>query len=132
MIEGVKYFKQRKSNYPQYKTTKFRDIREMIENVAEKYPNRTAISYKMDPDDAETICVTYAQARSDVSALGTALIAAGCRNTKAAIIGGNSIGWAYAYFAVLAIGAIAVPIDKKLPLPDLIGIVTKTKAEAVF
>lgn len=132
MIQGVKYFKQRKSNYPQYETTKFRDIREMIENVAEKYPNRTALSYKKNPDDAETICITYAQARSDVCALGTALISAGCRDTKAAIIGGNSIGWAYAYFAVLAIGAVAVPIDKKLPIADLIGIVSKTKAETVF
>lgn len=44
----------RKKDYPFYETTVFEDFRIMTENVAEKYPDRVAVSYKENPKDKET------------------------------------------------------------------------------
>ena len=38
-------FKNRKKNYPLYETTKFSDFREMVENVADRYPDKVARLY---------------------------------------------------------------------------------------
>ena len=47
--------------YPLYETTVFEDFRIMTENVAEKYPGKTAFSFKRNPKDKETVKVTYAE-----------------------------------------------------------------------
>ena len=52
-------FKNRKKNYPLYKTTEFSDFREMTENVAARYPDRVALGYKKHPMDKETLTYTY-------------------------------------------------------------------------
>ena len=44
-------FKNRKKNYPLYETTHFKNFKEMVENVAERYPDRYAISYRKRPSD---------------------------------------------------------------------------------
>ena len=41
--------RMKKKNYPYYETTVFHDFREMTVNVAKKYPDRVAISYKNKP-----------------------------------------------------------------------------------
>ncbi len=51
-------------NYPLYETTVFENIRVMVENVAQKYPDRVAISYKINPQDAQTVDVTYSGPQS--------------------------------------------------------------------
>ncbi|MFA7205983.1 MAG: hypothetical protein WC102_06575, partial [Saccharofermentanales bacterium] len=61
-------------NYPLYETTVFEDFRIMTENVAKKYPDRVAISYKENPRDSETIKVTYSQARDYIRDIGTGMI----------------------------------------------------------
>ena len=38
-------FKNRKQNYPLYETTHFRDFREMVENVAERFPDKNIWLY---------------------------------------------------------------------------------------
>ncbi|MBQ5801240.1 MAG: hypothetical protein IIW20_05070, partial [Clostridia bacterium] len=66
-------FKNRKKNYPLYETTKFRDFREMTENVAERYPDRTAFQYKINPRDKETQKITFKESRDYIRALATEL-----------------------------------------------------------
>ena len=51
-------FKNRKKNYPLYETTKFSNFREMTENVADRYPDRIAFSYKKNPTDKEILHFT--------------------------------------------------------------------------
>ena len=48
-------FKNRKKNYPLYETTHFRDTREMTENIAARYPDRYAITYRRHPSDADAL-----------------------------------------------------------------------------
>lgn len=119
-------------NYPLYEATVFENFRDLVENSAEQFPNRPAFSYKDDPKSDETVSVTYRQCRKDIRGLGTTLIEMGCREKHCAIIGGSSIGWFYTYFALMAIGAVSVPLDKEWPAEDLAATVKRADCEYVF
>ena len=124
--------KAKSPNYPLYETTVFRDFRVMTENVAEKYPDRYAISYKKKPHDKETIHVTYSQARDYIRNLGTAGVELGLRERHVAIVGESSFEWITSYFALMSIGAVTVPIDKEYPAADIAGIINRAECYAVF
>ena len=111
-----------KKNYPLYETTVFRDFRVMTENVADKYPDKIAFGYRTNPHDEQMTTVTYAQAREDIRNLGTGLIALDAREHQVAIVGESSYYWVASYFALMSVGAVTVPVDKDLPLEDLLGI----------
>ena len=122
----------RKKAYPLYETTVFRDFRVMVEQSAENFPDRPAISYKLNPRDKETKSVTYLQARNDIRDLATEEIALGLRDKKVAIVGGASCGWIYTYFSLMAMGAVTVPLDKEMPAPDLAATIERASCYAIF
>jgi len=122
----------RGKNYPLYETTIFPDFRFMVEQSAEKHPDDYAISYKINPNDEEPVHITYSEARRDIVALGTELLAMGLRDKKVSIIGGCTKGWIYAYFALMATGAITVPLDKEMPADDLAATMKRAGCTAVF
>ena len=117
-------------NYPLYETTVFENFRVMTENVARKYPDRIAISFKRNPQEKEVTNVTYAEARDFIRDLGTGLISLGCRDQHIALIGESSYEWICTYFTLMAIGAVVVPIDKDLPVDDMTDILNS--AECTF
>jgi len=119
-------------NYPIYKTTFIDDMRALVEEAAQNFPERIAISYKENYWDKGVRKVTFKQWRIDVRNLGTALISNGLREEKIAIIGENSYGWCCSFFAVMAIGSVTVPVDKELPLDDIDGIISTTGCKAVI
>ena len=119
-------------NYPIYKTTFIDDMRSLVEEAAQNYPDSIAISYKNKPSDKEVKKVTFATWRDDVRDLGTALISLGLREESIAIVGENSYGWCCSFFAVMAIGSVTVPVDKELPIEDIDGIITTTGCKAVI
>lgn len=109
-------------NYPLYATTVFDDFRIMVEQSAKQHPDRIALSFKKDPHDQSTVDRTYTETRDYIRHLGTGLIALGCRDKHVALSGESSFEWICSYFALMAIGAVAVPIDKDLPTEDLLDI----------
>lgn len=119
-------------NYPIYRTTFIDDMRSLVEEAAQNFPDSTAISYKNHYSDKEVQKVTFTQWRDDVRNLGTALVADGLREEKIAIIGENSYGWCCSFFGVMAIGSVTVPVDKELPIEDIDGIITTTGSKAVI
>ena len=119
-------------NYPIYQTTFIDDMRSLVEEAAQNFPDSIAISYKNKPSDKEVQKVTFAQWREDVKNLGTALIANGLREQNIAIVGENSYGWCCSFFGVMAIGSVTVPVDKELPADDINGIITTTGCKAVI
>ncbi len=121
-----------KKNYPLYETTIFRDFRVMTEQAAELHGNDTAFSFKKNPTDTDVVKVTFNQAREDIRNFGTECISMGLRDKKCAIIGTGSVGWIYAYFALMSIGAVTVPIDKELPATDIAAIIKRADCTAVF
>ena len=118
-------------NYPIYKTTFIDDMRSLVEESAQNFPDSIAISYKENYWDKEVRKVTFTQWRDDVRDLGTALVSDGLREEKIAIVGENSYGWCCSFFAVMAIGSVTVPVDKELPAEDIDGIVTTTGCKAL-
>ena len=119
-------------NYPIYKTTFIDDMRSLVEEAAQNYPDSIAISYKNKPSDKEVKKVTFTTWRDDVRDLGTALISLGQREKSIAIVGENSYGWCCSFFAVMAIGSVTVPVDKELPIEDIDGIITTTGCKAII
>lgn len=119
-------------NYPIYKTTFIDDMRSLVEEAAQNFPNDIAISYKDKPSDKEVKRVTFTTWCDDVRDLGTALIANGLREENIAIVGENSYGWCCSFFAVMAIGSVTVPVDKELSIEDIDGIITTTGCKAVI
>lgn len=119
-------------NYPIYKTTFIDDMRSLVEEAAQNYPDDTAVSFKENYWDKVVKKVTFTQWRDDVRNLGTALVSKGFRERNIAIVGENSYGWCCSYFAVMAIGAVTVPIDKELPIEDIAGIITTTGCKAII
>lgn len=119
-------------NYPIYKTTFIDDMRSLVEEAAQNFPESIAISYKNKPSDKEVQKVTFAQWRKDVRNLGTALISCGLREENIAIVGENSYGWCCSFFAVMGIGSVTVPVDKELPIKDIEGIIAATSCKAVI
>ena len=119
-------------NYPLYETTVFEDFRIMTENAAEKFGDRTAFAYREKHSDKEVKTVSYNKVREDVRAFGTALISLGLRDKHCAIVGCNSVGWIYSYFALMSIGAVTVPIDKEMPAEDIASVINRSESVAVF
>ena len=113
-------------NYPIYRTTFIDDMRSLVEEAAQNFPDSIAISYKDNYWDKEVRRVTFSKWREDVRNLGTAMISNGLREENIAIIGENSYGWCCSFFAVMAIGSVTVPVDKELPLEDIDGIISTT------
>ena len=121
-----------KKNYPYYETVHIRDFRALTEDAAEKYGEKTAYSYKVSPLDEETVNVSFIEVRDDCRALGTTVHVKELSGKTVAIVGGASYGWANVYFSLMAAGSITVPIDKNMPAEDIIGMINKSKCEAVF
>lgn len=119
-------------DYPLYETTVFKDFRVMTENIAKKYPDRIAISYKKDPRDTQTIDVTYTEARDYIRNMGTELISMGCRDKHAALIGESSYQWICSYFSLMSIGSVVVPLDRDYPAEEISDIIMKAECDFVF
>ena len=122
----------KQKNYPIYKTTFIDDMRSLVEEAAENFKDKTAISFKEKPNDKEVKKISFIQWRDDVRSLGTALIAKGLREKNIALLGENSYGWCCAFFAVMGCGSVVVPIDKDLAVEDIEGIIGATECEAVI
>ena len=119
-------------NYPIYKTTFIDDMRSLVEESAQNFPDSIAISYKENYWDKEVRKVTFSQWRDDVRNLGTALISYGFREENIAILGENTYGWCCSFFAVMATGSVTVPVDKELPVEDIDGIITTTDTKVLI
>ena len=125
-------YKNRKSDYPLYETVSYRDMRDMLRGTAEKHGEAPAISYRIRPHDEKAVRLSFRRVEEEVSALGTALIARGLRDKKVALVGENSRGWIYAYFALTSIGAVVVPVDKEYPAADMASILNTARCEALI
>ena len=124
--------KNRKKNYPLYETTVFEDFRIMTENVAAKYPNKIAYSFKENPHKPAVTRKTFAETKEYIVAMGTGLIAEGVREKHIAIIGEASYNWITSYYATMSIGAVTVPVDKELPAEDIKSILESAECDFVI
>ncbi len=122
-------FKNRKRNYPLYESTKFDNLRTMVENVANRYPDRYAFTFRRHPSDEAPQHLTFRECEELVRDYGTAFFDLGMSGKTVAIIGEAIPEWLLSYTAVMCIGGITVPVDKELPAPDMASILSTAECE---
>lgn len=128
-VEGVKNSKDPLIRYRDIRP--IMDIKHMFDTSVELYGDNTAF-YSKDMPGGEYRQITYKEAKEDVDALGTALIAMGLKGKPIGIIGDNSYRWAIAYLAVACGTGIVVPLDKELPASELEELVSMGEVECII
>ncbi len=106
------------------------NIREMIEDIGDRYNGKVAYRYRKNPHDAEAIKVNYEELRDHVRALAIEIIARDLAGKHIVVIGRHSYNWIQAYYAVLASGSVLVPLDRDWGAEELCE--TVKTAEASF
>ena len=119
-----------KKNYPLYDTINAEVVYDIIGYSVNTYPERQAFQIPVPGKDDRF--VTYKQFSEDIEGLGTYILSKGLKKEKIAIIGENSYEWLLAYFSILGSGNTAVPLDRDLPLDDLLYNIDNSEAKAIF
>lgn len=109
----------------------FKNIREIINNSAEKYPDNNAFIVK-NKDMTTYTYVTYKRLKEEIEQLGTALIKIGLKGKRIAVIGKNRYEWAMGYYAVVNGLGVVVPLDKGLPKEEIELSLKRSKADAII
>ena len=108
------------------------NVRDLIEDVAVLYGEKTAFSYRTKPSDKDKVCKSYNQLRKDVRALSTEIIARGLAGKHICLIGKLSYEWVVVYYSALATGSVLVPLDRDWEAADLADTVKKADAAWIF
>jgi long-chain acyl-CoA synthetase len=116
---------------PQYEQRKIRDIKDMVISSIEIYKDKPAFWVKQKGKDGYQP-ISYNQLKTDMNALGTALIDIGLKGKKIAVIGENRYEWAVSYLATVAGTGIVVPIDKELPQNEIEGLLKRAEVDAII
>lgn len=105
-------------------------IKQMLDSSHELYKDCIAFHTKFEKGPYTQI--TYDQFYNDVTALGTALINAGFKDKRIAVIGETQYMWGVGYMATVCGTGIVVPLDKELPYDDLKNLVKEADVSAVI
>ena len=116
-------------NYPLERVQSYESMKELWEQAASQSGDKIGVKYV---SGGKIVGKTYASVFDDISALGTALWENAVADRHIAVIGKNS----YAYLLVLMTGlsgpGVLVPVDKELPLADIINVLNDSDSEALF
>ena len=119
----------KQQNYPLYESEKFTDFKSALEENVKKNPDKIAFRYVENKQDRQ---LSYKEHLDNVYALGTAIFNAGFHGKHIAMVGENSYEWILSQITVLSTDNVFVPIDKELPLTDLINVINHSDSEMVI
>ena len=105
-------------------------IRMLLDNAKSEAGEWDAYQYKKAND--EVVHVTFNEFHQNTEDLGAALCELGLGSSHIACVGDNSYPWIVAYLTVLKSAGVFVPIDKELPINDMIRIINDSDSEALF
>lgn len=109
----------------------FIDLKDMLIKSGEAYGERPAYMFKTETEgDFRTI--THKEFRSQINALGTALVDMGLKDKRIAVISENRYEWELAYLAIVAGTGIVVPLDKALPDNEIESLILRSQVDAIF
>ena len=118
-------------NAPFYEVREIKDLKDMLESSTKLYGDSVAFLSK-DKPGGDYKEITYKQFKSDVDALGTALINLGLKDKRVAIIGENRYEWAVSYLGVVNGTGIVVPLDKELPEAEIESLLRRAEVSAII
>lgn len=118
-----------RKNYPLYDRITADVVYDIVRYAEKAYADKHAFQIPVPGKD--DIFKTYSEFASDIRGFGTFLLSKGLKKDKVAILGENSYEWLITYFSVLGGGNTAVPLDRDLPVDDLIYNVTNSGCKAI-
>lgn len=118
-------------NIPLYDVRKIRSIKDVLVSSSELFSERTAFLQKFKGNDKYE-SITFKQFKTEVDALGTALIDMGLKGGRIAIISENRYDWVVSYMAIVNGTGIVVPLDKELPENEIENLLIRSRADAVI
>ena len=119
-------------NYALLESAEYVNMRELIEIVCEKFKEKNAYSYRITPRDKQAEKITFGKLREDVRALATAFISRGYIGKHVAVTGKLSYNWICTYYALIASGAVIVPLDAEWEGADLAHTVAFADCEVLI
>lgn len=97
-----------------------------LESSVDRAPNRPALVYG---DDR----LTYAELDAQVNRVAHVLAASGLgRGDRCALMGANTAGFVYAFFAVAKLGAVFVPVNPRSAPPEVAHVLRDSEASIVL
>lgn len=116
---------------------KFDSISEMLAQAEAQVPDKIAFKYKNgekdENDEPVIVSVTYSEFINTTRAIGTALYERGFHGgAHVACIGENSYNWICVFLSTLAGDNVFVPIDKELPLAEMLNVLRRSGSSVVF
>lgn len=104
-------------------------IRDIFYNSVEKYADLPAVEWLV---KKQIHSITYKELGENVTQIRRAYAAHDFSGKHLAIIGGTSLFWVEAYLAMVTGTEVAVPLDVNLPDEDLVELIQRADAEALF
>ncbi|HHU90112.1 MAG TPA: AMP-binding protein [Clostridiaceae bacterium] len=118
-------------NLELYEVRHIKDLKDMLNSSVELYGEKAAFLSKP-KGQADYTPISYKQYKTDVDALGTALMSLGLKGGKIALIGENRYEWSVSYLAVVNGTGVIVPLDKELPPNEIELLLDRSKADAII
>lgn len=116
-----------------YVPTNYKTIKEVFERSINEYKNRTFILEKFNHKDENFTEITYEQFGKEVKGLVTGLNdIIGLKGKRIVVIGENTYYWYVSYMGLLCSDAIAVPVDKELPVNEIENVIKRARATCVI
>ena len=112
-----------------YEVKEVKSVKELMQYAVEQAGEKDAFRYK---SGKEIVNVTYNEFQNDTLALAVALNKLGVEGKHIAVIGENSYDWLTVYLTVLKSKSVLVPIDKELPIKDIINVLEHSDSEILF
>ncbi|MBR2290469.1 MAG: AMP-binding protein [Clostridia bacterium] len=109
---------------------RFSNLKEMLTKTRTKYPDEYAFTFKTDTPDVFRH-ITYREYGEQIDSFGTALINAGLKGKRVAIISENRYEWMLTYLTVTCGVGVIAPLDKSLPKDELINSINRSEVEAI-
>lgn len=109
---------------------KITDLKDLLQSSVELFADKTAYLEK-DKKLGKYVPITYREVGEDIKALGTKLTDMGLQGKRVAVIGETRYEWILTYFATVAGVGEIVPLDKNLPAGELLGLIERSKAQAI-
>ena len=106
-----------------------KNIRTIWEHCTNDYSNLPAVRW-LDKKDVKEI--SYLQLDEAVTAIRKGLARLGYSQKHIALIGASSVSWIASYLGVTTGDNVAVPLDVNLPAEDLVDLLVRSDAEALF
>ena len=117
-------------NYPLYDVRTITDLRDMLNQSVDIWPNENAFLWK----NGSTVYqpITFKEYQEDVHALGTALWDMGYAGKKIVVTGENCYPWAVVYMAVICGLGIICPVDKEINKEEMENIINISGASLII